>query len=342
MHPSMKVRGMELNSIADPDPLGYYHAQSWQSGTFFGGLSDMTVYTPILENGEGHSIYQMWLIAGSPRQSVEVGWTVDPGLNGDLAPHLFTYFTTNDYTADGDNIGGYNRLQTGWVQSSATTFPGSSPATSSIDQQVNRYDMLFMLWQGNWWFKIENEWVGYYAASLFGTGAMASSASWLSFGGEVFSGLPNPQGRPAKWAAEERASTAAMGIRLGSGTFRQLPRSAQPAAQPLTSMAQPPPKTAPATTARCLPETRAVPAADPGSHRVDIVGTRAFSSCGLIKQQFAQCRFWRTSNIAIGSANRAAQLHATLFEFFKRRYHIPHPGSLRSAPRDIAQSDIPC
>ena len=192
MHPSMKVRNIDTNSIADPDPFGYYHAQSWQSGTFFGGLSDMTVYTPILENSEGHSIYQMWLIGGSPRQSVEAGWTVDPGLNGDLTPHLFTYFTTNDYTADGDNIGGYNRLHTGWVQSSAATFPGSGLVTSRIDHQVNRYEMLFMLWQGNWWFKIENEWVGYYPASLFGTGAMASSASWLSFGGEVFSGLPDP------------------------------------------------------------------------------------------------------------------------------------------------------
>ena len=55
MHPSMKVRSMDLNSIADPDPFGYYHAQSWQSGSFFGGLSDMTVYTPILENAEGLS-----------------------------------------------------------------------------------------------------------------------------------------------------------------------------------------------------------------------------------------------------------------------------------------------
>jgi hypothetical protein len=56
----------------------------------------------------------------------------------------------------------------------------------------NRYDMLYMLWQGNWWFKIENEWVGYYPTSLFGTGAMARSASRLDFGGEVYSGLSDP------------------------------------------------------------------------------------------------------------------------------------------------------
>jgi hypothetical protein len=192
MRRSIDVEDAGLGTIADPDPFGYYHALSGQSGSFFGGLSDMTVYTPTLENGEGHSIYQMWLTGGSPRQSVEAGWTVDRGLNGDLSPHLFTYFTTNNYTRDGDNLGGYNRLYKGWVQSSTTMFPGASLVTSRIDHQVNRYDMLFMLWQGNWWFKIENEWVGYYPASLFGSGGMASNASWLAFGGEVYSGLPDP------------------------------------------------------------------------------------------------------------------------------------------------------
>jgi Neprosin len=187
-----RYRSTDVRYIADPNPFGYYHADSAQSGTFFGGMSDMTVYTPILENAAGHSIYQMWLTAGSPVQSAEAGWTVDPGLNGDLTPHLFTYFTTNGYTQDGDNLGGYNRLAKGWVQSSATGFPGMQLASSSIGQYVNRYDMLYMLWQGNWWFKIESEWLGYYPASLYGSGGMASDATWLAFGGEVYSGLPDP------------------------------------------------------------------------------------------------------------------------------------------------------
>jgi hypothetical protein len=155
-------------------------------------MSDLTVYTPILENGAGHSIYQNWLTAGSPTQSAEAGWTVDPGLNGNLTPHLFTYFTTNGYTQDGDNLGGYNRTVKGWVQISATGFPGMQLASSSIGQYVNRYDMLWLLWQGNWWFKVESEWLGYYPASLYGRGGMASNATWLAFGGEVYSGLPDP------------------------------------------------------------------------------------------------------------------------------------------------------
>src|SRR5258708_21292728 len=94
MHPSMKVRGIDLNSIADPDPFGYYHAQSWQSGSFFDDLTDMTVYTPILETAEGHSIYQMWLIARSPRQSAEPRWAVHQGLNAPVTSHFSTYLPT--------------------------------------------------------------------------------------------------------------------------------------------------------------------------------------------------------------------------------------------------------
>jgi hypothetical protein len=200
----------------------------------------MTVYAPTLQNGQGHSIYQMWLTSGSPLQSVEAGWTVDRGLNGDLTPHLFTYFTINDYTQDGDNMGGYNRLHKGWVQSSATSFPGMSLAYSSIGHYVNRYDMLYMLWQGNWWFKIENEWVGYYPASLFGTGGMASNASWLAFGGEVYSNLSDPtrtssqmgSGRKGEhgsdgYSAWQRNIQSITSIGSGGGTLTDFDGTAQ-------------------------------------------------------------------------------------------------------------------
>jgi hypothetical protein len=187
-------KGPRMGAIHEPDPsrFGYYHAVSRQKGTFFGGLSDTTIYTPTLQSGEDHSLYQMWLVGGGT-QSVEAGWTVDPVLNGDLNPHLFTFFTTNGWAGRGDNLGGYNAFQAGWVQINATgAYPGVELVTSRIDHQVNRYDMLFMLWQDNWWFKLESIWVGYYPTSLFGTGAMARNASQMDFGGEVYSDLSDP------------------------------------------------------------------------------------------------------------------------------------------------------
>lgn len=40
-------------------------------------------------------------------QTVEAGWIVYPDrFGGDYNPHLFTYYTTNGYGKEGDNIGG--------------------------------------------------------------------------------------------------------------------------------------------------------------------------------------------------------------------------------------------
>src|SRR5258708_9709675 len=45
-HPTMKVRGMDLNSIPDPDPFGYYHPQSCQSGPSSPAPTPIPLSTP--------------------------------------------------------------------------------------------------------------------------------------------------------------------------------------------------------------------------------------------------------------------------------------------------------
>jgi Neprosin len=57
-------------------------------------------------------------------ESLEAGWTVDALLNGDTTPHVFTYYTTNEYSQDADNLGGYYRTVTGWVQYDRNVYPG--------------------------------------------------------------------------------------------------------------------------------------------------------------------------------------------------------------------------
>ena len=57
---------------------------------------------------------------------MEAGWQEFQDLTGDWVPHLFTYYTTNGYSDDGDNKGGYNRDVDGWVQYDDTIFPGTT------------------------------------------------------------------------------------------------------------------------------------------------------------------------------------------------------------------------
>jgi Neprosin len=125
----------------DPNPFGYFHATSSQTTNIYGCDASLNVWNPAIDipaarGGNDHSISQTWLQNHQKvkLQSLEVGLTVDRGLNGDSYNHLFNYFATNGYPvsgsndasnglpAIGNNIGGY-RLQSGWLQYSTTTFP---------------------------------------------------------------------------------------------------------------------------------------------------------------------------------------------------------------------------
>jgi Neprosin len=184
---------------ADPDPFGYFHASEGQYASVFGCDGFINVWRPAINlppnGGEDHSIMQIWLLnyAQPQAQSVEFGWTVDQDLNHNTSPCIFTYYTTNDYTKDDDNIGGYNQVYKGWVQRSTKLFPGSilTQVSAAGGQQIE-IAFQIALHENNWWISVDGEMMGYYPAALFPAGGMGNGASWASFGGEVFSGLPNP------------------------------------------------------------------------------------------------------------------------------------------------------
>jgi hypothetical protein len=188
----------------DPNPAGYFHSTSAQWSNVLGCDAWLNVWDPKVNApsspGDDHSISQTWLqnYQKPQLQSLEGGLTVDKNLNGDLSNHLFTYFTTNGYSKDGDNLGGYNRLHKGWIQYHATIFPGIRINGSSVPGSTQlEIGIKFQLYQGNWWCGFNNVeggpwiWIGYYPASLF-NGGLGNIVNWVSFGGEVYTALSNP------------------------------------------------------------------------------------------------------------------------------------------------------
>jgi Neprosin len=189
----------------DPNPAGYFHTGDSQNGLFYGWDGFLNVWAPTINSPEGagtdHSILQVWLQNyDKPEvQSLEGGWTVDQTLNGDTQPHIFTYYTTNGYTQDGNNLGGYNTLHSGWVQYSSAVFPGNriNGISSSGGTQTD-VSMKFQLYREpnngtlNWWVAVQGIWMGYYPASLF-NGGLGNNVDWIGCGGEVFSSLANPE-----------------------------------------------------------------------------------------------------------------------------------------------------
>jgi Neprosin len=189
---------------ADPDPAGYFHALSSQSKSAYGADAWLNVWDPAVDvpssPGDDHSISQTWLqsYANPQTQSLEAGLTVDNGLNGDAANHVFTYYTTNGYQSDGNGLGGYNRIYSGWVQYHPWIFPGIRVnGSSALGGTQLELAIKYQLWQGNWWFGVNNDesgpwiWIGYYPTTLF-NGGISDHADWVAFGGEVYSALADP------------------------------------------------------------------------------------------------------------------------------------------------------
>jgi hypothetical protein len=182
---------------------GYFHALSSQLTASYGCDGWLNCWDPRVglpsSPGDDHSISQLWLQSTQKPQlqSIEAGLTVDQSLNGDAWLYLFTFFTTNGYTAEGDDLGGYNRQNAGWVQVHPMIYPGirvigtSTPGTPQFELGLK-----FRLYDGNWWLAVNDDhahwtWLGYYPASLF-AGGIGNHAQSVTFGGEVYSGLANP------------------------------------------------------------------------------------------------------------------------------------------------------
>jgi len=180
----------------------YFHAQFSQQVTNYGGSANLNVWRPQVESqtNHDHSIVQTWLSnSQNPHlQTLEAGWEVCPTEYGDALPHLFVFYTTNGYTKNGDDLGGMNFDYKGWVQVDRTIIPtGVVTNTSVEDGEQVILQIRYELFEGNWWLRVNDVFIGYYPASLFMPGqsrfdSLGDHADRIVFGGEVLSMEPDP------------------------------------------------------------------------------------------------------------------------------------------------------
>lgn len=146
--------------------------------------------------------------------SAEAGIQECHQIYGDWIPHLFVYYTTNGYSNDGDNQGGYNQDVAGWIQYDSSIYPGASfSVVSTPDGPQYQLFIKYQFYQENWWFRAGDSWIGYYPGSLYeGNRSVFSSlgdhANWMGWWGEVFqsdqeSGLTTTTMGSGYWAESE-------------------------------------------------------------------------------------------------------------------------------------------
>jgi hypothetical protein len=167
------------------DALTYLYGNSYQYAAADGSYANYTVAKPFLAAGDFHTLAELAAQSADGQQIVEVGWTVDRGLNGDDNPHLFVYHWV-DRTPSCYNGCGY-------VQYSATIRPGATLPVGGLPLLSIRH------YQGNWWIYYGTEWIGYYPDALWG-------------GRYTSTGL-------TQWFGEVAANSAAPCTDMGNGQF---------------------------------------------------------------------------------------------------------------------------
>jgi hypothetical protein len=165
----------------------YVHkwAHGYQNVDNVGGHSSMNLWAPAV-GSQVFSLSQHWYAGGSPVQTLEVGWQVYPGKYNTTNPALFIYWTADGY----HNTGNYNLDKAAFVQTNHNFILGGAVGPNSVYGGAQyALTMGAYLSGGKWWVYVGGtagaNAIGYYPASQYGTGPLATHASSVDYGGEV-------------------------------------------------------------------------------------------------------------------------------------------------------------
>jgi len=198
----------------------YAHAaQDVSQEQCIGARTWMNVWTPDPTPGV-FALSQLWISGQGPSgvQTIEGGWHVYPAFHDEtsLIARLFIFWTPDGYQSGNYNLANQPG-QPGFIQTDNTWVIGGAlnASVTGGDQQG-----FLMQWQrdpanGNWWLYLQGSdqpvAVGYYPASNYSGGPVATAAEHVDFGGEVCSQQGSTQtgqmgsGQPASGGWQQSA-----------------------------------------------------------------------------------------------------------------------------------------
>ena len=186
----------EMQSSKRQNAGAHWYCQANQTVSNIGGTGTFSMFAPYTQSDADFSLLQTAVTRHDVNiqagrfppfpgtQTVEAGWI---NWKEQVAqPHLFTYYTSNNYVQDGNNQGGWNTDFTGWVQVDTAIHPGSvfTPLSENGGAQ-NDLKIEYNLHDGNWWLAVEDKWIGYYPGSLFAAASTDPAESTLAGGSDT-------------------------------------------------------------------------------------------------------------------------------------------------------------
>ena len=186
-------------------PATHRWAHAYQNVVNGGGHSFLNIWQPPIGANHVFSLSQHWYVGGGGAglQTLECGWQVYPALYGDARPHLFTYWTADNY----NTTGCYNLSCRAFVQTSSAMAPGMAVGPISVFGGA-QYSVELTYWHtgGRWWLYYNgtaaSNAIGYYPDSIYRGGALTGNAAEIDFGGETVGTTGFPPMGSGHFAAE--------------------------------------------------------------------------------------------------------------------------------------------
>lgn len=187
-------------------PATHRWAHATQSIANLGGHTRMNVWQPAIGANQVFSLSQHWYVGnavGGAVQTVEVGLQVYPGKYNRAQPTFFIYWTADGY----NKTGCYNLDCSAFVQTNKNWAIGGAvgPVSTYAGQQYE-LEIAAYLNGGRWWIYVNgtqgSNAIGYYPASLYGTGSLATHSNLIDYGGEVVGTTTFPGMGSSHFAAE--------------------------------------------------------------------------------------------------------------------------------------------
>ena len=165
---------------------GHEYAHAERGVDNWGAESILNLWDNYVEKSDEFSLSQIWVARGdgANQETLEAGWQVYRDMYGDWGPHLFIYFTPDNY---GDG-GGYNLSTGDFVQVNNTVYI-TGGFTHHSEEHGTQYEIKLLIYKdgtnGSWWLKYGDTWVGYWPRSLFDANGVANIGDEVDFGGEI-------------------------------------------------------------------------------------------------------------------------------------------------------------
>jgi hypothetical protein len=167
-------------------PTCYVYAGAKQTVTNLGAGVRISKETPVL-SGARHSLAELVVETTNGAQVVEVGWIVDPVVNGDSVPHLFVFNWV------GGVPGCYNAC--GWLNAAGCSPCAGASLASVPDGTTKQFGIQYIPGASvpGWWVSYDGSFIGVFPSTDWtGAGQTFTSAGLVQAFGEVAEPLTAP------------------------------------------------------------------------------------------------------------------------------------------------------